>query len=103
MNELSHLAMESPNVWVSVLLTILGMLLYWMVQLKKVMNQKKDAFDFNFWFMSNHLDLWISLIGAAAIFIASHSSGTLTMERCLFMGLTVSFMVNKLMQITVKS
>ena len=96
MNELSHLAQSAPSVWISILLTIIGMLIYWSFIIQKAKHKLGRTFFLQLWWYDNVLDVGISILAAVGVFIASYSAGTLTMERCLFMGIAVSFFCNKL-------
>lgn len=97
---LDHLAQAAPNLWFAIMLTVIGMLIYWLMQIKKKQKEKGSSFEMKLWWLNNRLDFWISILAAAGIFAASWQSNSLTMERCLFMGLVVSYFTNKLMQIS---
>lgn len=99
MEDLSYLAQTSPNIWICILLSFLGMLLYWGVEIKRAVTKKKESFDIKVWFNLNWIDIGLSVIASLLIFIGSWAIDALTMERCVFIGGTASLLVNKLLKL----
>lgn len=98
MEDLSHLAQTSPNIWICILLSFLGMLLYWGVNIKRAVTKKRESFDIKVWFNLNWIDIANSFIASLMIFIGTWAIDALTIERCVAIGGTASLLVNKLLK-----
>lgn len=94
--ELSNLAQTAPSIWISIILTAIGMIAYWGFVLQNAKKKLKDRFQLELWWYDHSLEIGLSGVVATGIFIASYVGDTLTMERCLWMGLLTSLFINKL-------
>ena len=80
----------------SLILAILGFILFWGLMISKKKSQKGDSFDWEFWWNNNWFPLMLSFVACAVVFIASYAGGALTLDRSIMIGGLGSFLIERL-------
>jgi len=99
MENLDYLGKHSSSLLMSLVLAILGFILYWGIMISKKKNQKADQFELSFWWRNNWLAMVLSFIACTLVFTASYVSDMLTLDRSIMIGSLGAFLVERLQKI----
>lgn len=96
METLDFLGLGAAPLGVSILLAFLSFVLYWGVMILKKWRERRDEFDFWFWWSMNWLPLIVAFLAAIILFIGFWVKDALTIERCLLIGSASAFFIERL-------
>lgn len=99
MENLDFLGLGNASVGISILLSFLSFVLYWGVMLYKKWSQKRADFDLWYWWSMNWLPLILSFLAAVILFIAFWAKEGLSIERCLLIGSSAAFFIERLSKV----
>lgn len=82
--------------YIGLIVSFLSFILYWATMVLKKWKEKKEVFDFNYWWSNNWMPFLVSVLASVILFLVFWAKGELTVERCLLIGSASAFFIERL-------